>query len=251
MTALRGRVVIVTRPEGQAADLASALRARGAVVIEAPAIRIEPVATGGPFDHSIREAAGGRYAWVVFTSAAGVQAWFDRASAIELGPGDLRARVAVVGAGTAEALEARGRKPDLIPGSFTTLALGEAFPAGTGEVLLARADAASVELDQALRTKGWTPVRVDAYRTVLAERLPEDARAALEAGTVDAVAFTSASTVRGFVGAAGGVPDGLPAVCIGPVTSAAAREAGMDVAAEADTHTVEGLADAIARALGD
>jgi uroporphyrinogen-III synthase len=250
MSALRGRVVIVTRPEGQAADLASALRARGAEVIEAPAIRIEPVAEGGALDHSVQEAAGGRYAWVVFTSAAGVEAWFDRAAALELGPEDLRARVAVVGAGTGDALEARGRKPDLIPDSFTTLALGEAFPSGEGEVLLARADAASGELDGAIRDKGWTPVQVNAYRTVLAEQLPDDARDALEAGRVDAVAFTSASTVRGFVGAAGKVPDGVPAVCIGPVTSAAAREAGLEVAAEADPHTSEGLADAIGRALG-
>jgi uroporphyrinogen-III synthase len=249
MRELRGRVVIVTRPEGQSAELSTALRARGAEVIEAPAIRIESVPAGGALDEAIGETAGGRYSWVVFTSAAGVEAWFDRAAALQCGLEDLRAHVAVVGTGTAEALEARGREPDLIPDTFTTLALGEAFPAGTGEVLLARADAASGELDGALRAKGWTPVRVDAYRTVLAEELPADARAALEAGKVDAVAFTSASTVRGFVGAAGRVPPGIPAVCIGPVTSAAARDAGMEVAAEADPHTVEGLAEAIARTL--
>jgi uroporphyrinogen-III synthase len=250
MRELRGRVVVVTRPEGQSAELSRALRARGAEVIDAPAIRIEPVPEGGALDEAILETARERYTWVVFTSAAGVEQWFDRAAALKLGPEELRSRVAVVGAGTADALEARGRRPDLIPETFTTLALGEAFPAGTGEVLLARADAASGELDRAIQARGWTPVRVDAYRTVLTERLPDDARAALEGGRVDAVAFTSASTVRGFVGAAGRLPGGVSAVCIGPVTSAAAREAGMDVAAEADPHTVEGLADAIARVLG-
>jgi uroporphyrinogen-III synthase len=250
MRELLGRLVIVTRPEGQSAELASALEARGAEVIEAPAIRIEPVEAGGALDGAIRETARGRYPWVVFTSAAGVEAWFDRAAALDLGPEDLRARIAVVGPGTAEALQAHGRKPDLVPNSFTTLALGEVFPPGSGEVLLARADAASSELDEAVRAKGWTPVRVEAYRTVLEERLPDEARAALGAGRVDAVAFTSASTVKGFVGAAGRVPHGLPVVCIGPVTAAAAREAGMDVVAEADPHTVQGLAEAIARALG-
>jgi uroporphyrinogen-III synthase len=244
---LSGRVVIVTRPEGQATEVAAQLRARGAEVIEAPAIRIEPMPAGGPLDDAIRDAAGGRFKWVVFTSAAGVEAWFDRN--VALGLKDVRARVAVVGPGTAEALTERGRKPDLVPGTFTTVALGEAFPDGAGDILLARADVASPELEESLRAKGWTPVRVEAYRTVLEERLPADARAALDAGGVDAVAFTSASTVRGFLGAAGITTRGMPAVCIGPVTAAAAREAGFDVIAEADPHTVEGLVEAISRAL--
>jgi uroporphyrinogen-III synthase len=245
---LEGRVVIVTRPEGQAAELAERLRARGAEVIEAPAIRIERVPPGGRLDEAIREAARGRYAWVLFTSAAGVEAWFGRAD--ELSVGDPEAMVAAVGAGTAEALTARGRHPDLVPPTYTTRALGEAFPDGTGEVLLARADLATAELEDALRDKGWAPIRVEAYRTELADDLPAPATAALEEGRVDAVTFTSASTVRGFVRAVGGAPDGVVAVCIGPVTAAAARQAGLTVAAEADPHTLDGVADAVARALG-
>jgi uroporphyrinogen-III synthase len=247
---LRGRVVIVTRPPGQSQELAGLLRARGAEVIEAPAIRIEEVPPGGPLDEAIRDGAGERFAWVVFTSAVGVEAWFARAGDIGQGSGDLRARVAAVGPGTAEALSARGRDPDLVPETYTTAALGEAFPPGAGVVLLARADAAPVNLERALEAKGWTPIRVDAYRTILAEDLPAGARAALDEGRVDAVTFTSASTVEGFIRAAGRAPDRVAAVCIGPVTAAAAREAGFAVPAEAEPHTIPGLVEAVSRAVG-
>ena len=243
-----GGVVLVTRPQGPADDLAERLRARGIEAIEAPTIRIEPVPPGGPLDRAIRAASGGRYDWVVFTSVAGVQAWFDRAGAV--GATELRARVGAVGPGTAESLARQSRDPDLVPPTFTTAALGEAFPRGPGRVLLARADLAAPDLEAALRAKGWSVDRVDAYRTVFVEELPPPARAALDEGRVAAITFTSASTVRGFIRAAGRLPDGVAAVCIGPVTAAAAREAGMDVAAEADPHTIEGLVDAVVRTVG-
>jgi uroporphyrinogen-III synthase len=244
----RGRVVLVTRPEGGAADLAGRLRALGLEVIEAPTIRIEPVPAEGPLDEAIRAAAEGRYDWVAFTSAAGVEAWFYRGAA--LGVTELSARVAAVGPGTAERLARRDRTPDLVPEAFTTAALGEAFPNGTGAVLLARADLARPDLEEAIRDKGWTVDRVDAYRTVLADELPPEAREALRAGRVAAVTFTSASTVLGFVRAVGELPRGVGVVCIGPVTAAAAREAGIPVDAEADPHTIDGLADAVARTVG-
>jgi uroporphyrinogen-III synthase len=243
----QGQVVLVTRPEGAVGDLAARLRARGIEAIEAPTIRIEPVLPGGPLDQAIEAAAAGRYDWVAFTSAAGVEAWFDRAVAV--GTTELNARLGAVGPGTAEGLSRRGRRADLVPDAFTTAALGEAFPPGTGTVLLPRADLASPDLEVSLRAKGWTVDRVDAYRTVLAEELPPEARAALAEGRVAAVTFTSASTVRGFVGAARPLPHGVPAVCIGPVTAAAAREAGFQVAAEADPHTIAGLLDAVIRTL--
>jgi len=102
-------------------------------------------------------------------------------------------------------------------------------------------------LEEALQAKGWSAERVDAYRTVFARRLPRDAADALGAGAVDAVTFTSASTVRGFVGAVEAVR-GLPkVVCIGPVTAAEARAHGLTVHAVADPHTTDGLVGALER----
>ncbi len=243
---LASRTVVVTRPREQAGELTSRLRQRGAMVLEAPTIRLEPPAAGGRLDHAVAEAAAGAFAWVVFTSAAGVAAWTARAG--DLGTDRPRARVAAVGSGTAEALRRAGIATDLVPERFTTEALAAAFPSGSSRVLLPRADLATAELEEALRRRGWDPVRVDAYRTAFEERLPEEVRRALDEGRVDAVTFTSASTVEGFRRLAGAVW-GPAVACIGPVTAEAARRAGFEVHAVADPHTIEGLVDAVAEAL--
>jgi uroporphyrinogen-III synthase len=240
------RVVLITRPAEHAEALADRLRGLGAEPVVAPTIRLVPPEPGGDLDAAIRDAAGGRYAWVVFTSEAGVTAWSGRAAAVRAGP--VSARLAAVGRTTAEAVRSGIGEPDLVPPVFTTAALADAFPPGSGAVLLPRADLATEEMEDALRGKGWTPVRVDAYRVVPAESIPAEARRALEEERVDAITFTYPSTVDGFVGLAG-VPSGPAVVCIGPVTARAASEAGFRVAAVADPHTTDGLVDAVARAL--
>lgn len=237
---LAGRVVLVTRPEEEAEELAAPLRQLGAEVLVAPAIRIEP-GDGEGLRRAARDAAAGAFEWIAFTSAAGVRAWFEHAK------GSPKARVAAVGAGTAESLRREGVEPDLVPATFTTAALAEAFPEGAGRVLLPRADLATDDLERALSGKGWTPVRVDAYRIRHQERLPGEVRDALAAGRVHAVTFTSGSTVDGFSRMTDTRP---PAVCIGPVTAEAARRLGFPVAAVARPHTVAGVIDALLDLLG-
>ncbi|HEX6399290.1 MAG TPA: uroporphyrinogen-III synthase, partial [Actinomycetota bacterium] len=163
---------------------------------------------------------------------------------------DVRASVAAIGEGTAASFRGWSRRePDLQPPTFTTAALARAFPRGSGRVLCARADIAPEGLEAALAGKGWNPVRVDAYRTLFARSLPREARDALRRGDVDAVTFTSASTVQGFVQALGGAKGSPKVVCIGPVTATAAREAGLRPAAVARPHTFEGLVQALERVL--
>ncbi|HET6361231.1 MAG TPA: uroporphyrinogen-III synthase, partial [Gemmatimonadota bacterium] len=165
-------------------------------------------------------------------------------------PRDVRAKVAVIGDGTAEAFRRWTRRdPDLQPSTFTTAALARAFPRGTGHVLCARADIAPEGLEAALDAKGWKTERVDAYRTVFATSLPREVRDAFRRGDVDAVTFTSASTVRGFTNSLGAAKGTPKVVCIGPVTAAAARNAGLRPAAVARPHTIEGLVAALERAL--
>jgi uroporphyrinogen-III synthase len=242
---LSGRTILVTRPRERAAELVDLLRARGATALEAPTILLEE-APGGALNRAIRSAKAGSYSWIVFTSPKTVEVWFARVGAT---PGrQPAARVAAVGDGTAEALRGGGVDPDLIPETFTTAALARSFPAGRGEVLLPRADIAPPDLETALKAKGWTPVRVTAYRTVVPRSLPPEARRALQEERVDAIAFTSASTVEGFLRLAG-VVNGPKVVCIGPVTAQAAQEAGLTVHAVATPHTTEGLVGAIERAL--
>jgi uroporphyrinogen-III synthase len=249
-SSLAGRVVLVTRPPEQSAELERMLASRGARALVAPTIEIAP-ARSSALARAAADLSAGRYEWVALTSASTVDALARR-----IGPGQVRARVAVIGDGTARAFRAWARRePDLVPAAFTTEALARSFPRGHGRVLCPRADVAPPGLEDSLARKGWTPQRVDAYRTRLARALPADARAELRAGRVDAVTFTSASTVRGFARAAGRMlerPGGIaPArvVCIGPVTAAEARAHGLRVAAVARPHTVEGLVAALERAL--
>jgi len=241
---LDGRIVLVTRPRPEADALARLLVRRGANAIVAPAIELVPVRSAA-LTRALGELADGAFAWVTLTSPRTVDVLAEH-----LSPRRLRAKVAVVGDGTAERFRTWSRRePDLVPRAFTTAALGRAFPRGGGRVLTPRADVAPEGLEDALARKGWRPTRVDAYRTRMPRSLPAEARAALRSGAVDAVTFTSASTVRGFVRAMGVVRGTPKVVCIGPVTAREAREHGFRVHAVADPHTVDGLVAAVERAL--
>lgn len=244
MRPLAGRTVLVTRPREEAAELVRALRRQGAVVLEAPAIEIRR-ARSAALTTALAELARGEFEWVTLTSPRTVDVLEARTQAREV-----RARVAAVGEGTREAFRRWARRePDLVPKTFTTAALARAFPRGGGRVLCARADVAPEGLEDALARKGWTPTRVVAYRTIMARSLPAEARTALLEGRVDAVTFTSASTVRGFLGAIGAVRGSPKVVCIGPVTAREARAHGLPVHAVANPHTIDGLVAAAVRVL--
>ena len=163
---LFGRTVVVTRAREQASELRERLAALGATVLELPAIRIEPV------DFVLPDLAA--FGWVVFTSANGVDAFFDRGlAAAGL---DARAlapvRIAAIGPGTAGALARRGLRADLVPERFVAESLLAAFPAGTGRVLLARAETARDVLPDGLAAKGYEVEVLAVYRT---EAAPPDA----------------------------------------------------------------------------
>ncbi len=238
-------MVLVTRPPDEAPELARRLERRGARVVLAPAIRIVP-ARSAALTRALGDLTAGRFEWIVLTSPRTVAMLAERLDS----PDDVCARVAAIGDGTAAAFRRWSRRnPRLRPATFTTAALARAFPRGEGRVLCARADIAPAGLEDALAAKGWAPTRVDAYRTSMARSLPPEARAALRSGEVDAITFTSASTVRGFVGALGPVRGDPRVVCIGPVTAREARRHGLVVHAVARPHTLDGVVDAVERAL--
>lgn len=244
---LAGRTILVTRPTDRSERLVNLLDQRGATVVEAPSIQLKPVRSAD-LTRALRNLAAGDFAWIVLTSPATVRMLDERLD----GPRDVAAGVAAIGEGTAAAFSRWARRdPDLLPRTFTVAGLARAFPRGEGRVLCARADIAPDGLEDALAAKGWSPTRVDAYRTVFPKTLPRGAREALAAGEIDAITFTSASTVRGFTQALGAnLMAGKPkVVCIGPVTAAEARRAGMTVHAVADPHTTDGIIAALERAL--
>jgi uroporphyrinogen-III synthase len=235
--------VLVTRAADRSEQLVRLLERRGARPVLAPTIELVPARSAALTD-ALELLAAGEFAWIVLTSRATVEMLAERLAS----PRDVRANAAAIGEGTAEAWRRWTRRaPDLQPKTFTTAALARAFPRGTGRVLCPRADIAPDGLETALAAKGWWPSRVDAYRTRFPRSLPKDARDALRAGEVDAVTFTSASTVRGFVGALGEAKGNPKVVCIGPVTAREARGHGLTVAAVAKPHTMEGLVAALER----
>lgn len=240
---LASRTVLVTRPAERSRRLVAELERRGARVISAPAIELKPVRSAA-LTAALADLGAGGFDWILLTSPTTVAMLDERIG----DPGAVRAQVAAIGDGTAAAFSRwAGRDPDLRPRTFTTDGLARSMPRGTGRVLCARADIAPEGLEDALAAKGWSPTRVDAYRTVLPARLPAPARDALSAGEIDAVTFTSASTVRGFVGAVGGVRGAPKVVCIGPVTAKEARAHGLIVHAVARPHTTDGLIEALER----
>jgi uroporphyrinogen III methyltransferase/synthase len=238
---LYGKRIVITRTTEQASELAQRLEAQGAVVLELPVIAVEPVPFRMP-----RLAA---YAWLVFTSANGVTAFFDRG----LAPAGLDARalagvrVAAIGPGTSAALSAHGVRADLVPQRAVAEGLLEDWPRGEppGSVLLARAEVARDALPDGLRERGWSVDVLAVYRTVTG-RPSAAVLAAVRAGDFDAIVFTASSTVERYVEVVGEPPVPHPlVVSIGPVTSATARAAGLAPAAEADPHTLEGVVGAL------
>jgi uroporphyrinogen-III synthase len=249
---LAGTRVLVPRAPQQAAALSDRVRALGGVPVEAPVLRIEE-GDQGLLRAAVRDLAGAAFDLVCLTSPNGVAAVAD---ALEEEGLDARAfagvgTIACVGPGTAAALWDRLRlRPDLLPARATTEALGRAVPPGTGRALLPRADIASPVLPELLVAKGYHPVQVTAYRTAAPEALPDGVLEALEAGTIGLLAFASPSTVRNFVELVGDRPWHGRVVSIGPVTSRACRDLGVEVAVEADPHDLDGLVDALVAAAG-
>jgi uroporphyrinogen III methyltransferase / synthase len=238
---LHGRRVVVTRARAQASGLAATLRALGAEVVELPAIRIEARIESEAVRGAVERI--GEYSLVCLTSPNGVRLLFEALAGAGLDARVLAgATVAAIGPGTAGALAEHGIAADVVPERFVAEALVEALVSVEVEgrkVLVARAAEARDVLPDALRERGAAVDVVALYET-MREAPPE---AAIEsAQDADYITFTSSSTVRNLTEALG---DRFPArariVSIGPITSEAARAAGLDVHAEAERHDVDGL----------
>ncbi len=228
---LTGLSVAVTRARAQASPLAARLRALGATVVEAPAIRIEPL------DATLPDLSG--FDLLCVTSPNGARRLLELCRDAR----DLRGPViAAIGPGTADALRAGGIEADVVPPRAVAESLVEALEGRpVRRALIARAEQAREVLPEALRERGAEVEILALYRTV-AESLDDAARAA--ALGADYVTFTSASSVRFFIEAAGR-PEPSRVVSIGPITSDALREHGIEPAVEAAEHTPDGLVAAL------
>jgi uroporphyrinogen III methyltransferase/synthase len=249
---LWGRRVLVTRTRQQASGLRRLLEERGAEVVELPALEV--VETAPPeLTARIAEAlAGGDYAWVVFTSANGVNLFFRRLR--EQGR-DARAfrdaAVCAIGPGTAAALAERGIIADLVPESF----IAEGVLAALAErdlhrrrVLVPRAENARPELINGLRRLGAEVEELPLYVSRVPAEPDGGVLARLRTGEIDVVTLASSSTVTHLLQMLGNDPAVLRnavVACIGPVTANTARRLGLQVDVVADEYSIAGLVAAL------
>jgi uroporphyrinogen III methyltransferase / synthase len=242
---LYGRRVVVTRARAQASGLAKTLRNLGAEVVELPAIRIEPTIERDEVKQAVEQI--GDYSLIVLTSPNGVRLLFE---AMRGAGHDARAlagaTVAAIGPGTARALAKCGIAADIVPERFVAESLVESLAAvevSGKHALVARAAEARDVIPEHLEGRGAEVDVVAIYETV---REQPSAEAVEAAQVADYVTFTSSSTVRNLTEALGErFPKDARLVSIGPVTSEAIVDAGLEVDVEAERHDIDGLVAAL------
>lgn len=247
--------VLVTRPAEQAPELCAALRERGVEPVSVPTVAIDRASTVDDLDTMLNDGLDDAE-WLVITSANGAVALTERLAAAGRRQLPPRTRVAAVGPATASVLERAGLAVDHVPDRYLTVAIAEGLGEVAGRrVVLARADAATPDLREALLEAGAEVTEVVAYRTIEGPATSRDPLHVSLHRDLAGLAFTSSSTVRGLLRLASPTDRhrarAIPAFCIGPVTAETARRYGFDVEAVAGEHTVGDLADAIARHLSE
>jgi uroporphyrinogen III methyltransferase/synthase len=238
---LFGQRIIVTRDRRQAAELAEPLEELGAEVLLLPVIDIQPPADPEPLEHAMLQLHA--YDWIVFTSVNGVHSFVNHLGDIR----SLRAKVCAIGPATAAAVEALHIKVDRMPAEYVAESLLDALSGDdlSGKrILLPRAAVARDLVPVELARRGAQVDVVEAYRTVVPPDAAVRTREML-ARNPTWITFTSSSTVKNFVAAAGRLPEGIKVASIGPITSATARELGLTVHAEANPHTIPALVAAL------
>ncbi len=248
---LFARKVVVTRAREQASELKRMLDESGAQVLQFPTIEIAPPETFDSLDHVIDS----RYDLYVFTSVNGVKNFFDRMlercrdARIFAG-----SRIAAVGDTTAAELRARGIAPDIIPEKFQSISLLpllEQDQSGKKTAVIRAAEGRDELIDELRRRGGHVDLGI-AYRTIAADYDLDELRAMLD--SIDAVTFTSASTVEHFFGKL--TPDerrklneSAKFFSIGPTTTEAIRKFGFAPEVESKNATIAALHDAVVEAL--
>ena len=238
---LFGKRIVVTRAREQASDLRRLFEESGANVVQFPTIEI----TGPESFDSLDRAVNEKWDWLIFTSVNGVEAFFSRMT------NDARSlagtKIAAVGEPTSAALRRHGVHPDLVPDKFQSISLLPHFPDDMrgARVALVRAQEGRDEVLNELRKRGAEVLLAVAYRTVPVTLNADDLH------DIDAVTFTSASTVDNFFAA---IPDaaklnGALLASIGPTTTEAIRKHGRHADVEASNASVQALHDAVVAAL--
>jgi uroporphyrinogen III methyltransferase / synthase len=255
---LFGKLAVVTRTREQASALVELLSEAGAHCLEIPTLEIGPPDDFGPLDAALARLAG--YHWLIFTSANGVAAFFERLFEKGL---DVRAlggaKLAAIGPATAQALGARGLVADVVPARFQAEDLAAALLpqiAPGSRVLLARAQAAREVLPETLTQAGIQVEVAPVYQARRPGAIPEAARPFIESGRIDLLTFASSATVHNFAALVGRekfqeLAQNSVVAAIGPITAASLAEYGLTPQIQPTDFTIPALAEAIIRFYAD
>ena len=244
---LAGWKVLVTRPRQHISKTADLLRQKGAEVLELPSICTVPVEDNGRLYEAFEKLD--TYQWIIFTSPAGVEIFFDEMDRKEMDVRSLgQAKIAVIGEGTKKKLKEHHLLADFVPGVYDGDTLGAELAKqlqGNEKILIPRAEAGNKKLTELLEQTGAQVDDIATYTTRYEKSRLIDEKKELETGSVDCVVFTSASTVKGFVEGTKGLDyTKVKAACIGKQTKAAADAYGMQTRM-AKKATIESLIELV------
>ena len=244
---LAGWKVLVTRPRQHISKTADLLRQKGAEVLELPSICTVPVEDNGRLYEAFEKLD--TYQWIIFTSPAGVEIFFDEMDRKEMDVRSLgQAKIAVIGEGTKKKLKEHHLLADFVPDVYDGDTLGAELAKelqGNEKILIPRAEAGNKKLTELLEQTGAKVDDIATYTTCYEKSRLIDEKKELETGSVDCVVFTSASTVKGFVEGTKGLDyTKVKAACIGKQTKAAADAYGMQTRM-AKKATIESLIELV------
>ena len=244
---LAGWKILVTRPRQHISKTADLLRQKGAEVLELPSICTVPVEDNGRLYEAFEKLD--TYQWIIFTSPAGVEIFFDEMDRKEMDVRSLgQAKIAVIGEGTKKKLKEHHLLADFVPGVYDGDTLGAELAKelqGNEKILIPRAEAGNKKLTELLEQTGAQVDDIATYTTRYEKSKLIDEKKELETGSVDCVVFTSASTVKGFVEGTKGLDyTKVKAACIGKQTKAAADAYGMQTCM-AKKATIESLIELV------
>jgi uroporphyrinogen III methyltransferase/synthase len=260
---LSGKTVLVTRARAQSSDITAQLEALGATVIHCPSIEIATPTSWDQLDASIGRLA--EYDWIVFTSANGVEFFFRRRTEIRSDASGALAKhkTCAIGPATARALALAGTAADVVASDSTAEGALKAiidYLGGQESVrglsfLIPRARIARDTLPTSLRRLGARVDAVETYQTIKPNIKPENITSLFEQNSIDAITFTSSSTVSNFAALLGlkdlsGLLSNTVVACIGPITARTAARHGLRETVQPGAYNATALVDSIVESIG-
>ncbi len=244
---LLGKTIILTRDPAGNAEFSAKLVAKMAIPIELPVTKLKPLTDSNAFVNSLAKLS--EYDWVIFTSANGVEFFFDAVTKLGkdarvLGP----VKIACIGDRTAEKLASFAIRPDFVPDKFTSKDLAKGLIEFTNlqgrKICLLRSKLANDDLPQLLHAAGAIVDDVPVYTSEKNLCDLKHISEMLTAKKIHWLTFASPFTAACFFEQI--PPDFVKSsnariASVGPVTSKKLNELGVKIDVEPAEHTIDGL----------